>query len=271
MGKFESIHAGHRALIAEMIKLARPGIATALVVFEPHPYRVLSDPGYRPLFTRHEREHLVRGLGVDYLLEYHFDHSFAEMPPEDFCRKLCEELRAKTIVVGEGYRFGHKRAGTVDTLRQAAGRYHAQVHVTGHHRVQQSGCDTGESGADKTSTSAIRALLSASRLPEAEALLGNPFFVTGEAMPGRQLGFTADFPTIYICVPEEKYLPPDGVYATRATIDGYSCNGVTSIDLRRADKKPGAPRVVETHLQGFTGGDLYGKQVCVDFLRLIKQ
>ena len=258
VGKFESIHLGHQALIKEIVRLAKgSGLASALVMFEPHPYRVLSDPGYNPLFTKGEREHLVAGLGVDYLLEYPFDASFAALPPFQFCRKIYEDLQGRYVIVGEGYRFGYKRAGTADTLRQTAMRYNAQVYEV---------ATVGEA----TSTSTIRALLSENKLPQAEGLLGYSFFIMGEVTPGRRLGRTIGFPTINIYPPGEKYLPADGVYATRTFLDESVYEGVTNIGLRPTVAGADAARSVETHLLDYGGGDLYGKHIRTEFLYFIR-
>ena len=164
LGKFESIHLGHQALIAELVKTAATHmLPSVLLVFEPHPYRVLVDDTYKPLLTSQERAYIVRGLGVDYLLEYPFSREFAALSADDFCHILFEDLRAKVIVVGEGYRYGRGRAGTIATLRQHAQMYGAAVHVVAPYSVQ---------GSNKTSTSAIRALLSEGRYDEANQLLG---------------------------------------------------------------------------------------------------
>jgi len=281
MGKFESIHIGHRALISEMKKLAQPGLATALVVFEPHPYRVLFDPSYKPLYTRLEREHLAREQRVDYLLEYQFGHSFAALSPKDFCRKIFEELQAKIVVVGEDYRFGHKRIGTTDTLRQAAKGYNAQVHVMPHHGVHQNGDDFAKSGADKTSTSLIRELLSSYRLSEAERLLGDSFFVICDVT--QQTVRDSGFPTIKLAVPEEKFLPPEGVYMSRLFVDARIYDGLSVIGLRPGEDGVSSPRRVEMDVtdawfnsyvyhklrstRGYYGGDMCGKQVRIELSR----
>ena len=273
VGKFESIHKGHRALIGEMLRLAQGAgtlwggeladnrLATALVVFEPHPYRVLFDPAYKPLLTGPERAHVLEGLGLDYLLEYPFDGDFSAMSPDDFCRKLYVELQAQVVVVGQGYRFGRKRAGTVDTLRQYATEYDRLVHEVTPQLAAEGG---------KTSTSAIRALLLENKLSEAESLLGYPFFVMGTVTPGRQLGRTIGFPTINLYPPEDKFLPTDGVYATRNFLDDRAYNGITNVGVRPTVEGAGAPRSVETYLLGFEGGDLYGKPIRTEFLRFIR-
>jgi len=262
IGKFESIHTGHRALIREMQRLAKgSGLASALVVFEPHPYQVLSDPEYKLLFTSKEREFLVAELCVDYLLEYPFDTDFAALSPFQFCVKIYEDMQAQYIIVGEGYRFGYKRAGTADTLRQTAARYNAHVYEAAH-----------VGGTDKTSSSTIRTLLSENNLSQAESLLGCPFFIMGKTTPGRRLGRTIGFPTINLYPPDEKFLPIDGVYTTRTILDGHVYKSITNIGLRPTVGAD-APRSVETYLLDYIrndGDELYEKNIKVEFLHFIR-
>ena len=292
VGKFECIHLGHRALIDEVVRLAQRGTAlgssaliSAMIVFEPHPYRVLVDPKYKPLFTGPEREFLARRLDIDYLLEYPFDREFAAMPPADFCRLLFEDLQGRIIVVGEGYRFGHKREGTIDTLRQIARKYGAQVHVVAPRKGDMntrindimpfSDLGAGEHishlhNMSKISTSTIHGLLSQNKLTEAESLLGYPFFISGTVAPGRQLGRTIGFPTANLYPQEDKFLLTDGVYATRTILDGNRYKSITNIGVRPTIETTDAPRSVETHLLGYTGVELYGKHIYVEFLSFIR-
>ena len=271
IGKFESIHLGHQALIAEMVRIASEAqqakLATALLVFEPHPYRVLFDPGYKPLLTSTEREYLVSGLGVDYLLEYPFDRNFAALSPEQFCQKLFNELQAQVVVVGEGYRFGHKRAGTVDTLRQLAEPAGARVHVVSTQQARYCCCNSDAACTDKTSTSVIRGMLAANKLKEAESLLGYPFFVMEEAMPGHKSDGAAGFPVVDIYPPKDKFLPNDGTYATRIVIDGRPYKSVTEVIVCPAATHNG--RIITTHLYGVDDRELYGKQVRVEFMHCL--
>jgi len=262
MGKFESIHMGHRALIDEMTGRAKEaGLPSVLMVFEPHPYRVLHDSGYKPLFSSNERAHLVEALGVDYLLEYPFDLKLSSLSAEGFCRQLYEWLQARIIVIGEKYRFGFKRGGNVDTLRHVGEKYKASVHEVAPKQMDK---------ASKISTSTIRGLLSENKLPQAESLLGYPFFIMGKVTPGRKLGRTIEFPTINLYPPEEKFLLADGVYATGTIVDGRQYKGITNIGLRPTVEGANAPRSVETYLLDFEGGELYGKNIKTEFLDFIR-
>jgi len=255
-------------------------LPTALLVFNPHPYRVLFDPEYKPLLTNYERELMVSELGVDYLLEYPFSAEFAAMSCEQFCHKLVNELMARVIVVGEGYRFGHNRAGTVGTLQQMTKRVGAQVHVVSPHMVghccmsnnvagvSSQKCHISDGNINKTSTSTIRTLLAANQLPEANNLLGYPFFVMGEAVLSEQHECDNSVTKIELYPPEDKFLPADGIYTTCTIIDGSTYNSVTNIGQRPKLDDKGVMRFIETYLHDYDGRELCGKLVCVEFLQL---
>ena len=70
------------------------------------------------------------------------------------------------------------------------------------------------------SSTRIRRLVSEGRVDEAGALLGHQYFIDGTRgarRPARP--HASDFPTANLCT-ENELLPPHGVYATTATIDG---------------------------------------------------
>jgi len=294
IGKFESIHRGHQALILEAVRLGQQlGLISAMIAFEPHPYRVLSNPDYKPMFTNDERAYIVQSLnleglssanadcgnifgntsatvrriekGINYLLEYPFDAAFAALSPESFCEKLFDELHGKVIVVGKGYRFGQGRKGTIDTLKQIAISRNADV------RVIEPQVMDGCSAANKISTSHIRALLLTNALQEAQDFLGFPFFIMGTVTQGRRIGHTIGFPTVNIYPTENKLLPVDGVYATQTYICGQAYKSITNIGFRPTMQQPNAlvRRSVESYLIDFNG-DAYGKELRTEFLRFIR-
>ena len=266
IGKFESIHRGHRALIKETVRRAKQhGLASAVMVFEPHPITVLGDSNYKPLFTGLERVHLLNECGLDYIFSCPFDTDFARLSPAAFCEKLFFEYHAREIVVGEGYRFGHKRAGTVETLRDEASKYNGNVHVL----------EVMEDFGTIISTSLIRSLLITNRLPEALELLGFPFFAMGTTAKGRQLGRTLGFPTLNLYPDDDKFLLADGVYITRTYIKGEELPSITNIGLRPTVNAPEAKRrSVETFILNlpdkFSSDELYNIQIKVEFLDFIR-
>jgi len=263
IGKFEGIHLGHRALLREVVNRAKSaGLASVAVAFEPHPFKFLRDPEYKPIFTKTERTELLQELGIDYIVTFDFDADFAAMSAVDFCRKIFIGSKPREIIVGENYRFGNKREGTIETLREAAIAHSAKIHVINNVATETT-----------ISTSRIREFLSAGELKKAEELLGFSFFVSGEVTKGRQLGRVLGFPTLNLYTGGDKFLPENGVYETRTSIDGVSMAGLTNIGLRPTVSNPGETQIsVETHIPTLSAkpNEMYGRYIKVEFERFIR-
>jgi len=261
IGKFEGIHLGHQALLAEVThKAATLGIASAAMVFDPHPYAFLKDSHYAPLFTNEERHHILKNTNLDYLIIYPFTEILTKMPPEDFCKIIFETYQAKLLIVGENYRFGSGRTGDTALLHKQAATYGAKLQIV----------PMTTTATDKISTSHIRRLLSDSKIKETQMLLGFRFFIFGIVSAGKQLGRSLGFPTLNIYPSQEKLLPPDGVYSTMVTVNGTCYRGITNIGLRPTVNSTSTVRSVETHLPDYYGDSLYGEHIKVELLEFIR-
>ena len=102
---------------------------------------------------------------------------------------------------------------------------------------------------------------------EVAELLGRPFALRGPVLHGDERGRTIGFPTLNIGVSADQALPPNGVYVTRAEIDGNTYHGATNIGTQPTFE--GTRRRVETHLLDFDG-DLYGAVVRVELLQMLR-
>jgi riboflavin kinase/FMN adenylyltransferase len=258
VGKFESIHRGHRRLIQTVTELAkRYGLASAIVAFTPHPYRVLGlgNGDYKPLLTGRERVSVLAELGADILLEYPFDEDLIKTSAAGFGKILFDDLNASVAVVGEGYRFGFNREGTANDLTVLARRYGKATVVAG--------------DLENISTSAIRGYLDQNRLDEAAGLLGFPYFAMGVVASGRRLGHKLGFPTLNLYPPPDKYLPSFGVYATQTHIAGRVFTSITNVGMRPTVNADETVPTIETHVFDFDE-DAYGREIRVDFLRFVR-
>ena len=272
LGKYESIHRGHRAGIERAVQLAKTKqVKSAVVAFSPHPHTLLQGTSYSPLFTQAERIFLLEKLGIDYLLEYPFDATLMHMSAMQFCTVLFTDLQAEAVIVGEDFRFGHGRLGTLSLLREEAAKNNRIVEAT----------PPLLSNANPISTSAIRALLGEQNtkntpdLLQATSLLSFPFFAMGTVTQGRQLGRTMGFPTLNLYPTTDKYLPPFGVYATKTTINGTQYDSITNIGRRPTVNKVDVAPTIETHIIKKTPAqgvlhDLYGTEIQVDFIHFIR-
>ena len=96
--------------------------------------------------------------------------------------------------------------------------------------------------ATRTSSCRARAcarLISDGRVDEAATLLGRHYFMDGTVVHGLQRGRLLGFPTANL-ESENELTPPNGVYATLATLDGIVYPSVTNIGVRPTFHQPSA-------------------------------
>ncbi|MCL2352121.1 MAG: riboflavin biosynthesis protein RibF [Firmicutes bacterium] len=253
IGKFESLHAGHRKLISSVVAYAGAnGLIPAVLSFEPNPVRVLADPDYQTVLTVGEKVPVYEKLGLRMLINLHFDRQTAAMPPEDFLGMVFGKLNCRFLAVGERFRFGAGGAGDARLLEREGARRGAKVIV-----LPNETADGLE-----ISTTSVREALAAGDFPMAEKLLGFPYFVSGEVVSGLKLGRLLGFPTLNLTPPEDKLLPAAGVFLTKTRLAAGIFDGVTNVGTKRLGA--GTVRCVETHLFDFNG-DAYGQRAEVDF------
>jgi riboflavin kinase/FMN adenylyltransferase len=257
IGNFDGLHRGHRALIARARTLAdRLGVGVAVVTFEPHPVKVLASRMAPPLILRRdEKEAGLRALGVDVVHIVPFDLALASMSPERFVRELLvHRFDVCGVVVGEGFRFGHKAAGTFEDLRAVFGDDAVAVPVV-------------KEGGLVCSSTKVRELVLGGHVEAAGVLLGQPYYLEGVVVRGDGRGRTIGIPTANLETGRE-LLPRVGVYATRAVLDDGRVHGsVTNVGLRPTFAGEGVR--IEAHIFDLDE-DLYGRRLRLDMLGRIR-
>ena len=205
IGNFDGVHRGHRHLIA--VARERPGPTVALT-FDPAPRDVLRpDHGIPRIQTLEDRVRCLLEQGVDAVVVEPFTRALGAMAPEVFAHDLLMgRLAPSALVLGYDFRFGHKRAGTVETLA-------SWVDVP----VLQVEALTDAQGP--VSSSRIREAVQRGDLSEASRLLERPHELRGTVLHGDARGRTLGFPTANID-PRTALRPPHGVYAVRAAVAG---------------------------------------------------
>ena len=274
-GTFDGVHLGHAAVLRYVVERARAvGGTPTLVTFDPHPREVLGLGRVDLLTTVAERARLAGDLGVERVVVVPFTRELSELSPDAWVRDLLlGAVGMREIVVGYDHHFGHRRAGTVDTLRtlgDAGGTPGFSVDV-----VPQLVVDAGERGLAVSSTR-IRDALRAGDAAGAAARLGRAYALSGEVARGAQRGRTIGFPTANLAPESDRLLvPADGVYATRVQIGGAARpdggawhDAMTNVGTRPTVGEGGA-RSIETHVLDFAG-DLYGRRITVAFHRRLR-
>ena len=264
VGKFEAMHLGHSRLIQYTVEYAcSHGLASAVLSFVPHPASVLSDGAYKPLFTNKETALLLGTRGIDYWIPYPFDQNFSEKSPRDFCLLIKNKLGCRTLLVGEGFRFGHNREGTPEMLNSLGQDLDMDIIAVPCLRFEDS------LDGKKISTSQIRAHLAKGQMQRANKLLGKPFLILGTVQKGKRLGHTIGFPTANIYPDSHKFLPINGVYSSKIFIGDLKKTGVTNIGVNPTVSEYGSVPKVEVHIFDFND-DIYGKEILVELYDFIR-
>jgi riboflavin kinase/FMN adenylyltransferase len=266
IGVFDGVHLGHRHVIAEARRLAAElGAKSAVVTFDRHPAAVVRPDSAPALLTDlDQRLELLASTGVDFALVVHFDEERSRETAEDFVRReLVECLRAKAVVVGADFHFGHGRRGDV-ALLQAMGQEHG-FEVDGLQLMASAAAD-----ARVVSSTAIRSALAAGDVDGANRMLGRPHEVRGTVQAGDRRGRELGFPTANVGVPEEILLPADGIYAGwYLRPDGVALPAAISLGRRPTFYDDQKYSLLEAHILDFDG-DLYGESARVRFVARLR-
>jgi riboflavin kinase/FMN adenylyltransferase len=263
IGKFDGVHAGHRAVLGQLAALAAPDHLTATVLtFDRNPLSVL-DPEKCPeaLTSNAKKLELLAGAGVEAALMVAFDEAFSVKAPEDFVRSiLVDALHARVVLVGSDFRFGARGGGNVTLLKELGLIHGFTVQVIE---------DVASSGDRRVSSTWVRELLSEGNVAEAAKLLGGLPSIRAEVVHGLQRGRALGYPTANLSPDIEGFIPADGVYAAWLTVRGIRYGAAVSIGNNPTFE--GIPeKQVEAHAIDQVGLDLYGEIAEVSFVEYIR-
>jgi riboflavin kinase/FMN adenylyltransferase len=210
------------------------------------------------LMTKAQKLEAIAGAAVQGAAIVRFTHDLSRWDPETFVRAvLVDWLHVSEVWVGANFLFGHDRAGNFSLLRVLGARYGFKAEKIDPVRYKDF----------VVSSTRIRRLISEARVDEAGALLGHQYYIDGIVEHGDERGRTIGFPTANLCT-ENELLPPNGVYATTATIGGVVLRSVTNIGVRPTVDQSGRT-TIETHIFNFDR-DLYGTTIRLGFVQRLR-
>jgi riboflavin kinase / FMN adenylyltransferase len=275
IGMYDGVHRGHQHLISTAVARAQAlGRPSLLLTFDPHPSEVVRPGSHPPILTSPDRKaELVAGLGVDAMCVLPFTHEFSKMTPEAFTHTvLVQHLYAAQVVVGRNFTYGHKAAGTVESLAADGRRFGFGVEGVDLTSVG-SAPDLSGDGEVTISSTYIRACVAAGDMASAALALGRPHRVDGVVVRGDRRGRELGYPTANVETPAHTAVPADGVYAGRLVLRdrlGVSRSShPAAISVGSNPTFSGARRTVEAYLLDFEG-DLYGEHVGVEFVQRLR-
>jgi riboflavin kinase/FMN adenylyltransferase len=260
LGNFDGLHRGHMKIIDRVRRRAGERAGTpAAMTFDPHPPRVLRPDKAPPLLmTKAQKLEALGRAGMQGVAVLRFTRELSLWDPETFVRSvLVEWLRVSEVWVGANFLFGHNREGTFTVLRSLGARYGFRAEKIDPVRYKDF----------VVSSTRIRRLVSEGRVDVAGALLGHHYFIDGTVTRGAGRGRQLGFPTANL-VTDNELLPPAGVYATTASIDGVVHPSITNIGLRPTFGDV-TTATTEAHVFDIDR-DLYGETIRLSFVQRLR-
>lgn len=264
IGNFDGVHLGHQAMLTRLCSAAEHrGLVPSVLTFEPHPReffaRLQGKPELAPARINGLRDKLdaLKRAGVREVFVKRFDARLAGMPASAFIHDLLvRELDVRWLLVGDDFRFGAKRLGDVDMLREQ-----------GPFAVESMDSITDRDGLRISSTD-VRRALAAGELDRVRDLLGRRYAMSGHVIHGLKLGRQLGYPTLNLRVPD-RCTALSGIFAVQVHGMGEAPRpGVASLGVRPTVTDAGRV-LLEVHLLDFQG-DAYGKLVRVEFLKKLR-
>ena len=260
IGNFDGVHLGHRALVARARELAAAHDALAVVLtFDPHPSSVVGGRGPARIASLARRIELLGEAGADAVVVEPFTRELAGQAPAAFIDDLViSALRARAIVVGYDFAYGHGRAGTTEALRAHGNRQGVEVDVLPAVTID----------GEVVSSSRIRAYLVDGELAAAARLLGRRWDVDGVVVHGAKRGRAIGVPTANVRPDSDLPLRP-GIYAVTLVVDGGApLPAVASLGTNPTFVDAGE-LVLEVHVLDWSG-DIYDRRVRTTFVARVR-
>jgi riboflavin kinase / FMN adenylyltransferase len=259
IGMFDGIHKGHQRIIRKARQLAdNYGIECALLTFEPHPRSILNpDRSPQRLSTLTVKHELLEKAGVDILVIQEFNLDFAAFDPDFFIDDfLFQYMDIRAVCVGRDFRFGSGGKGNIALLEELNSAHDCKTVIM----------DFENHDGRRISSTRIREQISAHNFTETELLLGHSYFIISNVIRGEGLGSKLGFPTANLELPKQ-LLPPPGVYAVQAEIEGTLYPAVANLGFKPT--VGGKELGFEVHIIDFNGDlrDGHLKVVFRDFIR----
>lgn len=246
IGKFDGVHKGHMVIIDRMKKYIPRGYKLCVLTFDMPPASLGFGGDKGTLMTNAEKRMIFAELGVDYYIEFPFYEKTASIPAKDFLEEfIVERMNAKAVIVGDDCSFGQGAKGNGQMLRDFGPIYDYDVEII--ERIKDN--DT------IISSTYLRQLAAKGDVGKIIECAYRPYFVMGKFR--RDPVSVGGGISYYVMdIPEEKILPMDGVYYSKAFYEDSYYPAISNVDSSR--------RIVETYLYGGIRGIARG-QVVIGF------
>ena len=260
IGKFDGMHLGHSLIVQRLKSYAHQRrIPAILVTFDPPPAILLQPHAeLKPICTLKRKIELIQNFHVDAVVVIPTTRELLQQSAEAFFYEtIRDRFRTKVVVAGRNFSFGRDRIGNPDVIKLYGQWTDIEVDIV----------DPLQIGDERVSSSGIRHLIQVGQIERVNELMPSPYRMTGTVIVGEQRGRTLGFPTANLG-DVQTILPKQGIYATATWIEGNRYGSTTHIGANPTFDV--AIPKIEIYVHNFDG-DLYGQQIAVDFLALLRE
>ncbi|NNM60390.1 MAG: bifunctional riboflavin kinase/FAD synthetase [Legionellales bacterium] len=261
IGNFDGLHLGHQRIIEMITQVAKQqNLLTVVILFEPQPLEFFNaESAPARLTPLHEKFKLLAEAGIDYLVCLYFNQKLSQMPASVFIQQiLLDHLKVAYLLVGHDFRFGYRREGDFDLLKNKAQNEGFQL----------ANCPAVQFDNVRISSTRVRDALQRSDFAEAARLLGRSYSLEGHVKFGEQRGRLLGFPTANLLLKHDKLIL-SGVFAVEVEAESFGFyRGVANLGVRPTINS-GLSCRLEVYLFDFNG-NLYGKRLKVIFRAKIR-
>ena len=242
LGNFSCFHLGHFELLKSVMTISKKTNTIASVLCFSH------ENYSKNIMTSYDKQEYLKQIGINKLFDINFDENLKNTSYVDFINFLKNTLKVENVVIGEDYRFGHNRLGTIEDLKT-----HFNVEVIKLKSIN----------GNKISTHNIIQKIENGDLEVANNLLGFNYTITGIVQKGKQNGHKINFPTINLSL--AKYVTPkSGVYSAYLNYNNKKYLGMAYIGVHQTIDALTDP-ILELNVFDFNK-ELYGEIVKIELL-----
>ena len=257
IGNFDGIHQGHAKLIHKTIDISKENnLIPTILTFDPMPEEFFGAKDFFRLMEMTDKYQVFQNLGIKKVIAIPFNKNFSEIDQDSFVKDiLIDKLSLKHLIVGNDFKFGHKRIGDISLLKlyKEQGLYDLTV------------LELVKVTNDKVSSRDIRNLIKFGRINDANKLIAAPFSLSGKVIHGEKRGRELGYPTANIEI--YKSYPINGIFLVSILFENKKLYGLASW----GDKPTfsGADHVLEIYIFDFKS-DIYGKELKIIFIEKIR-
>lgn len=245
IGNFNGFHLGHQTLLKRTKEIAKvTNTASAIMTFE-------KEQPTNQIMDIDDKKNFLAKMGFNYLIVIVFDEQFKNLSKEEFIAFL-QQLSIKNVIVGEDFRFGYQRSGSIIDLKDSS------INTTVVNLLSYQD--------KKISSHIIVELLKDGRIKEANELLGYHYTIKNHVQKGFQNGHLISFPTANLTF-NNYVLVKSGVYATLVHYQNKTYLGMAHVGVHATIDELKTP-ILEVNILDFNQ-DIYEQKIAVEFLDYI--